>query len=274
MVEALSEPYQLDTHTVVMSASVGIAVAPDDSDMPEELVKKSDLALYCAKSGGRGTYRFFEAGMDAVLRARRELEGDLRLAVQRGEFNVHYQPVLELDSFRIAGFEALVRWVHPARGVMYPDAFIEVAEDTGLIVPIGEWVLRQACRDAADWPDDVKVAVNLSPAQFKRGDLVSMVVSALGAAGLDPRRLELEITESVLLHDESWVREILLELRRLGVSIAMGRERRPGRHPDSRAVQRSAGLLHRPAFRRPLDPAPPVRPRGRSHVPRSQRAAA
>ncbi len=221
IVEALSEPYRLDAHTVVMSASVGIAIAPDDSEIPVDLIKKSDLALYCAKSHGRGTYRFFEPGMDAILRERRELEHDLRLAVQRGEFEVHYQPVLDLESGRIAGLEALVRWSHPTRGVMYPDSFIEVAEDTGLIVPIGEWVLRQACRDAADWPHDVKIAVNLSPAQFKRGDLVSMVISALGAAGLDPLRLELEITESVLLHDESWVRETLLELRRLGIGIAM-----------------------------------------------------
>ena len=221
IVAALSEPYQLDAHTLVISASVGIAIAPDDSESPEELVKKSDLALYCAKSDGRGTYRFFEAGMDEDLRARRELEADLRLAVQRGEFDVHYQPVLELDSFRISGFEALVRWSHPTRGVMYPDAFIEVAEDTGLIVPMGEWVLRQACRDAAEWPEHVKIAVNLSPAQFRRDDLVGMVLGAIRAAGLDPRRLELEITESVLLHDENWVRETLLELRRLGIGIAM-----------------------------------------------------
>ncbi len=221
IVEALSEPYQLDAHTLVMSASVGIAIAPDDSRVPVDLVKMSDLALYCAKSHGRGTYRFFESGMDAILSARRELEHDLRLAVERGEFKVHYQPVLDLDSVRISGFEALVRWSHPTRGVMYPDSFIDLAEDTGLIVPIGQWVLRQACLDAADWPQDVKIAVNLSPAQFKRGDLVSMVVSALSSAGLDPRRLELEITESVLLHDESWVRETLIELRRLGISIAM-----------------------------------------------------
>jgi diguanylate cyclase (GGDEF)-like protein len=221
LVAALSEPYQLDAHTIVMSASVGIAIAPDDSELPEELAQKSDLALYCAKSDGRGTYRFFEPGMDATLRTRRELEHDLGLAVERGEFEVHYQPVLDLEASRISGFEALVRWSHPTRGMMYPDSFIDVAEDTGLIVPIGEWVLRQACRDAADWPQDVKVAVNLSPAQFKRGDLVSMVVSALGSAALDPHRLELEITESVLLHDESWVRETLVELRRLGITIAM-----------------------------------------------------
>lgn len=220
-IAALSEPFQFDGHTVVIGATVGIALAPDDGGEADDLLKKSDLALYRAKADSRGTFCFFERGMDSRLRDRRELETDLRLAIRKGQFELHYQPILNLASQAITAFEALVRWRHPTRGLLQPAEFIGTAEETGLIIPIGEWVLRQACRDAAGWPADVRVAVNLSPAQFKRGDLVAVATSALAAAGINPDRLELEITESVLLNDESWVRGLLERLRELGVRVAM-----------------------------------------------------
>jgi diguanylate cyclase (GGDEF)-like protein len=221
VVEALGEPFQFDGHTVAIGASIGISLAPADGIDADELLKKSDLALYRAKSDSRGSYRFFETGMDSRLRERRELESDLRTAIQEGQFEVHYQPLLELSTGTIRSFEALVRWRHPERGLIQPLDFIGIAEESGLIIPIGEWVLRQACRDAAAWPEDVGVAVNLSAAQFKRGDLLAMAMSALAAAGLAPERLELEITESVLLHDEAWVRSVLEKLTAFGVRIAM-----------------------------------------------------
>jgi diguanylate cyclase (GGDEF)-like protein len=217
----LSEPFHFDGHTVLIGASVGISVSPEQSADRDELLKMSDLALYRAKAESRGTYRFFEEGMDSQLRERRQIEADLLEAIREAQFEVHYQPLLNVDAGTIECFEALVRWRHPTRGLIQPSDFISIAEDTGLIIPIGEWVLRQACRDAAAWPSDVKVAVNLSPAQFKRGDLVAVTLNALTAAGLDPARLELEITESVLLHDEVWVRTLLNQLVALGVHIAM-----------------------------------------------------
>jgi diguanylate cyclase (GGDEF)-like protein len=221
IIEALDRPFEFDGHTIVIGASIGIAMAPRDSSKPDELMQMSDLALYRAKAESRGTHRFFEPGMDARLRERRNLEAGLRVAIREGHFEVLYQPSLDLGSGTIGGFEALVRWNHPTRGVIQPLDFIPVAEDTSLIIPIGEWVLRQACRDAAQWPDGVKVAVNLSPAQFKRGDLIAVTMNALAAASLPPERLEFEITESVLLHDETWVRSVLERLTALGVSIAL-----------------------------------------------------
>jgi diguanylate cyclase (GGDEF)-like protein len=220
-IEAMGEPFEFDGHTVAIGASIGVSVAPDDSRDGEELLKKSDLALYRAKAESRGTFRFFEQGMDSRLRERRELESGLRTAIQEGQFEVHYQPLLDVRSGGICAFEALVRWNHPTRGMVQPLDFIPIAEESGLIIPIGEWVLRQACRDAACWPDDVRVAVNLSAAQFKRGDLLAMTTNALVSAGLAPDRLELEITESVLLHDEAWVRSVLEKLTAMGIRIAM-----------------------------------------------------
>jgi predicted signal transduction protein with EAL and GGDEF domain len=219
--DILGEPVEFDGHTVAIGASTGISLAPDDGVDADELLKMSDLALYRAKSDRRGGFRFFEQNMDSCLRERRELERDLRIAIQEGQFEVHYQPILDLADQRIDCFEALIRWRHPTRGTVQPLDFIAVAEECGLIIPIGEWVLRQACRDAAAWPSGIGVAVNLSAAQFKRGDLVSMTVSALASAGLDASRLELEITESVLIHDEKWVRSTLDRLTALGVRIAM-----------------------------------------------------
>ena len=228
IIDALDRPFQFDGHTVVIGASIGISLAPRDGGgdgkggaSGEELLKKSDLALYRAKDESRGTFRFFEEGMDARMQERRALEADMRVAIQEGQFEVHYQPLLDLGTGTITCFEALVRWRHPARGLMLPADFIPIAEDSGLIIPIGEWVLRQACRDASGWPNGIKVAVNLSPAQLKRGDLITVTMSALTTAGLDAERLELEITESVLMHDEAWVRSLLEKLAGLGVGIAM-----------------------------------------------------
>ena len=221
VIAELGRAYEFDGHTITVGATVGIAIAGDDRCQADDVVKRSDLALYRAKNHSRGSYCFFEDGMDAHLRARRELDMGLRLAVQKAEFELFYQPLLNVASRSITGFEALVRWHHPTRGLLQPMEFIPAAEDSGLIIPIGEWVLRQACRDAARWPSSVRVAVNLSAAQLKRGDLLAMTKSALGAAGLSPDRLQIELTESVLLHDEEWVRSLLLQLRELGVTIAM-----------------------------------------------------
>ncbi len=221
IIASLSEPFEFEGHTIVIGASVGIAFAPADGTEKDDLLKKSDLALYRAKVESRGTCRVFETGMDSRLRERRELETDLRRAIQEGQFEVHYQPVLNLVTQSITGFEALVRWRHPTKGLILPGDFIATAEETGLIIPIGEWVLRQACRDAASWPEGMRVAVNLSAAQFKRGDIVAVASSALAAAKLPADRLELEITESVLLNDEAWVLTVLQDLRSMGIRIAM-----------------------------------------------------
>lgn len=221
IVASLSQPFAFDGHTVVIGASVGIAFAPQHGTNRDDLLKNSDLALYRAKAESRGTVRVFEAGMDLRLLERRELETDLRVAIQQGQFELHYQPVLNLTTQTITGFEALIRWHHPTRGLLQPLEFIATAEETGLIIPIGEWVLRQACRDAAAWPSSMRVAVNLSAAQFKRGDILAVATSALAAARLSPERLELEITESVLLNDEAWVLKVLQSLRRMGIRIAM-----------------------------------------------------
>jgi len=179
------------------------------------------MALYRAKADGRGTYRFFEAGMDARAQARRLLMLDMRAALLRGEFEVYYQPIYDLETDRIICFEALVRWNHPLRGITLPADFIPLAEETGLIVPIGDWVLRKACMDAVSWSQDVCVAVNLSPAQFKNRNLVPSVIAALSASGLAANRLELEITESVLLQDSEATLAALHKLREFGIRISM-----------------------------------------------------
>jgi EAL domain-containing protein (putative c-di-GMP-specific phosphodiesterase class I) len=179
------------------------------------------MALYRAKADGRRTYRFFEPEMDACLQARRTLEIDLRAALAREEFELHYQPAVDLKSNLATGFEALLRWKHPERGKVPPSEFIPLAEEVGLIVPIGEWVLRQACAEAMRWPDCMTIAVNLSPLQFRSGNLLATVITALAASGLPARRLELEITESVMFQDNDVNVAILHQLRQLGVKIAM-----------------------------------------------------
>jgi diguanylate cyclase (GGDEF)-like protein/PAS domain S-box-containing protein len=221
LIEVLSQPFALDGHDVVIGASIGIALAPDDGDGADALLRNADMALYRAKSEGRGTSHFFEPEMDRRLQARRTLEVDLRKAFASGEFELYYQPLVNVRSGQVCGFEALIRWHHPERGMISPAEFIPLAEEIGLIVPIGDWVLRQACRQAATWPGDIHVAVNLSPVQFRSRGVVRAVLTALGHSGLAPHRLELEITESVLLGETDANIATLHQLRGLGVKIAM-----------------------------------------------------
>jgi diguanylate cyclase (GGDEF)-like protein len=221
LIKVIGAPYELGGHQVTVELSIGIALAPGDGLDPDQLLKNADMALYRAKSDGHGHYRFFEPEMDARMQARRRLEIDLRKAIANSEFELFYQPLVDLQTEYVTGFEALIRWHHPERGMIPPLDFIAVAEETGLIVPIGDWVLRQACAEAAAWPSDVKIAVNLSPIQFKNKGLLVSVVSALAASGLSPNRLELEITEAVLLQDGDATLAILHELRGLGVRISM-----------------------------------------------------
>lgn len=220
IVAELSQPYEIDGQEVIVAASVGVAIAPDDGDDQEQLFKKADMALYRAKADGGGTVRFFESEMDARAQGRHQLEMELRRAVAQNEFVVHYQPIVDLKTNTVSAFEALVRWNHPERGLVMPDGFITVAEEIGLIGRLGEWVLRQACAEAMKWPRDVRVAVNLSPSQFRK-NLVPSVVGALVSSGLSASRLELEITESVLLQDTETTMSMLRELNAAGVSISM-----------------------------------------------------
>ncbi len=221
IVAALSEPFTLDSARVSIGVSIGIAVAPADGRDAPALLKNADMALYRAKAEGRSTARFFERSMDAQVQARRRLELDLHRAVEEEQFEVHYQPQVDLATGRIAGLEALLRWHHPRHGLVPPGEFIPIAEEVGLIVGIGEWVLARACREAARWPQAVSVAVNVSPAQFRTLRLVEVVAEALSRAGLAPGRLELEITETVLLRESESVLATLHQLRAQGVRIAM-----------------------------------------------------
>ena len=221
LLEVLTAPYDLDGQQAIIGTSIGIACAPDDGTDSDQLLRKADLALYRAKSEGRNRYRFFEAEMEAEVQARHALDVDLRTALTRGEFELHYQTLVDIATRDTRGVEALVRWRHPQRGLVPPDRFIPIAEETDLIVPLGAWILRKACADAASWPAHVKVAVNLSPAQFRRGDLIDTVSRALADTGLPPKRLELEITESVLLQKNAANLEVLHQLKSLGVSIVL-----------------------------------------------------
>jgi len=218
---AFAEPFRIDGHELAVAASIGIAVAPHDGADSDTLLKNADLALYRAKEAGRGTYRFFEARMNAEAQARRILETDLRRALGAGELELHFQPLVALETGRIASFEALLRWNHPTRGLVPPLEFIPVAEETGLIVPIGAWVIQEACRHARDWPSDVRVAVNVSSVQFRRSAVGTAVVQALAATGLAPDRLELEITESIFLETSDATLSALHGLREMGVRIAL-----------------------------------------------------
>ena len=219
--EALTRPYDLEGHQVPADVSIGISIAPDDTSDPDQLLKNADMALYRSKADGRGTFRFFEPQMDERVKARRTLELDLRNAIVNGEFELYYQPLLNLERHQISGCETLLRWHHPVRGMVSPGEFIPVAEETGLINQIGEWVLRQACLEAASWPNEIAVAVNLSPVQFKNQNLAQLVVSALAHSRLPAQRLELEITEAVLLQNNDETLATLHRLRELGVRIAM-----------------------------------------------------
>jgi len=221
MIQTISEPFEIQNHQIIVGASIGIALAPGDGADADQLLRNADMALYKAKADGRGTYRFFEPEMDARLQARRALELDMRKALSANEFELHYQPSLNVLTRQISGFEALVRWRHPTQGMITPAEFIPLAEETGMILPLGEWVLHEACAEAVKWPDDIKVAVNLSPSQFRSRNLVQMVRNALSASDLPGGRLELEITESVLLQDNESTLATLHEFRKLGAGIAM-----------------------------------------------------
>ena len=219
--ESITKPYQIDGHQIVTDISIGISVAPMDGSEPDILLKNADMALYGAKADVRGTYRFFEQEMDTRMKARRELEMDLRKALQKNEFELYYQPLVTLKTNEISAFEALLRWHHPTRGLISPAEFIPIAEETGLIISIGEWVLRTACQETTNWPDRVKVAVNLSPSQLNNRNLVKVVMEALDESGMPARKLQLEITESVLMQNTFSTLATLHELRKLGVQIAM-----------------------------------------------------
>jgi diguanylate cyclase (GGDEF)-like protein/PAS domain S-box-containing protein len=220
LVVAVIDDIEVEGHRLKASLSVGIAVYPQDGSEARSLLSNADAALYRAKADGRGSIRFFEPEMDKQLRERRALQHDLRSAIERRQLVLHYQPQ-GLITGEITGFEALVRWPHPTRGLVSPGTFIPLAEQTGLIVPIGEWVLREACREAASWPRALQISVNLSPVQFRHSDLPGLVHSILLDTGLAPNRLELEITESVLIDDFSRAVSVLRRLKSLGTRIAM-----------------------------------------------------
>jgi diguanylate cyclase (GGDEF)-like protein len=219
--DAIRTPYECLGHQVTTDASIGIALAPQHGADLDQILKNADLAMYAAKAAGRRTWRFFEPKMDARVKARRMLEMDLRQALIDGAFEVHYQPCVSLLDNRITGCEALLRWRHPERGMVSPAEFVPIAEDTGLINQLGEWVLTTACAQATTWPDEIKLAVNVSPVQFRSGTLALKVVAALAASGLAANRLELEITEAVLIRDDETALAILHQLRAVGVRIAL-----------------------------------------------------
>ncbi|MGY3532475.1 EAL domain-containing protein [Bradyrhizobium sp. USDA 4452] len=221
IVECVGAPYELNGHRVVVGCSVGISMSPGDGTTGEKLLKNADVALYRAKMEGRGTWRFFEPAMDASLQRRRAIELDLREAMAKDEFSLYYQPLYDLHLDRICGFEALLRWHHPKRGLVPPDQFIPIAEEIGLIGPLGEWVLNRACEQAVTWPTEMKLAVNVSAVQFRDPAFIDVVVNALAASKLSPRRLELEITESVFLANSSETLATLHKLKAQGVRIAL-----------------------------------------------------
>jgi diguanylate cyclase (GGDEF)-like protein/PAS domain S-box-containing protein len=221
LIDVVSKPYEVHGHEFVVGASIGIALGPGDGDAPDALLRNADMALYRAKAEGRGAAHFFEAEMDRRIQARRMLELDLRKAFVNGEFELYYQPLVNLKTNAVSGFEALLRWRHPERGLVAPGEFVPLSEEIGLIVPLGEWVLREACSQAATWPEPLKVAVNLSPAQFRNRGVVKAVLSALAHSRLPANRLELEITESVLLGESEANLATLHQLREIGVRISM-----------------------------------------------------
>ncbi len=221
IVAALAEPFQISGHDVVIGASIGLAIAPRDGTDADLLLKNADMALYRAKSDGGRAWQFFEAGMDVTAQARRNLRLDLRSALASNVLEVHYQPLFNVHTGRISTCEALLRWPHPIRGMVSPAEFIPVAEEMGLITEIGNFVLGEACRQCALWPDDIRVAVNMSPIQFRRGNVIEAVRNALDAARLPPSRLEIEITETVFLNDTELTRRLLEELQVMGVRVSL-----------------------------------------------------
>ncbi len=221
IIDRLREPMIAAGHQIATATSIGIAVGPGDGGDADTLLKNADLALYRAKQDGRGCFRFFEQSLDAAARRRRQLELDLREALRTGQFRLNYQPIYDLKNDRIGGFEALLRWEHPTRGNVPPTEFIPVAEDTGLIIAMGEWVLHEACRQARDWPSHTRIAVNVSPLQFRNTGFAAIIMQALGQSGIAPSRLEIEITESVFLEGADATIALLHRLRAIGVRIAL-----------------------------------------------------
>ncbi len=241
LIATLSKSFDLGGLIISIGASVGIALAPDDGCDHDSLLSGADMALYVAKRAGRGSYRFFEHKMDTLAQAKRAMEADLRRAVSEEAFELFYQPIIDISTRALLGFEALVRWHHPTRGVITPDDFIPLAEAIGLISPIGAWVLRNACAEAAKWPETLRVAVNLSPLQFASETLIEDVTMSLGESGLDPRRLELEITETAMLLETDATVSMLHRFKALGIAIAMD---------DFGTGYSSLGYLHRFPFDR------------------------
>jgi diguanylate cyclase (GGDEF)-like protein len=221
LVDRVKQPLMVNGHQILSGVSIGIAVSPGDGLDGSTLLKNADLALYRAKRDGRGVFRFFEPGLDAAARKRRQIELDLREAMHKNQLRLDYQPIFDLKSNRIAGFEALMRWVHPERGPISPVEFIPVAEQCGLIVAMGEWVVHEATREASGWPGDLRVAVNVSPIQFRNSGFANIVFQALTRSGLPAHRLEVEITESVFLEGTTSTLDLLHRLRALGVRIAL-----------------------------------------------------
>lgn len=221
IIEAVALPFLIDGYEIMTGASIGIAYSPDHGSTPEQLLKNADLALYAAKAQGRGRFIRFENGMDSVAETRRELELDLRSALTRDEMRLHYQPLISLNSGEPSGYEALVRWEHHARGTVMPGDFIPIAEETGMVIKIGEWVIRRALAEAATWPEHLSVAVNLSPAQMRSTNLLPTIIHALAQSGVAAHRLELEITESVLMNDSEANIAVLHKLSALGIRIAL-----------------------------------------------------
>ena len=214
--EALAEPFYVEQHAITTALSIGIAIAPEDGNTVDELLVAADLALYAVKVSGRGAYRFYDKSMNDDVNSRREIELDLRNALNQGSLEVYYQPIADVQNNAVIGFEALARWPHPTKGMISPDKFIPVAEDCGLIAALGSWVLLEACRTAMEWPDEIKVSVNVSPIQLASSDLVGTVEAALTATGLDPRRLALEFTETIFIEDGEKTLSTLHKLKQIG----------------------------------------------------------
>ena len=221
LIESIERPIEVDEQEVFVSTSIGIAMAPNDACEAAELLRYADIALYESKAAGRNTWRFYAGDMNAKIIERRRLESDLRFAIKHGELRLHFQPRFRIADGQMVGAEALVRWQHPERGLIQPDTFIPIAEETGLILALSNWVMDTACRQAVRWPDPLFLSINLSPSEFKRGNLIERVQKTLHDTGLDPARMELEITESVMLEDAAGALEVMHRLKRLGVRIAM-----------------------------------------------------
>jgi diguanylate cyclase (GGDEF)-like protein len=221
LIDGIEQPFQIGEHEVFISASIGIAMAPADATLADELLRYADIALYEAKEAGRNTWRFYAGDMNARIIDRRQLESDLRHAIKHDELRLHFQPRYRIEGRRMVGAEALVRWQHPVRGLLGPDIFIPIAQDTGLILPLSNWVLHTACIAASTWPEQFFVSVNLSPTEFQRGHLVARVQAVLSDTGLSPARLELELTENVMLDDAKGALNIMRGLKALGVRLAM-----------------------------------------------------